>query len=221
MKQFYRAIGKDSAVVLLMFLMITAIGCSSSPKSTFEPQKESTTSAYVERYRLYRIERGKQLVSLGGCDKCHTPKKKTLFGTESDPERFLSGYPEGEPLPELPDSEVGTGEWENAFYTTDGTVWVGRWGVSFAANITPDPETGIGEWSEKRFIETFRGSDHIGEGSTARSPMPMNAYSQLSDEELRSIYLYLQAIQPIKNNVPDPIRPGQTLNDNEEILEER
>lgn len=217
MKQFYLVIENSSAVVLLTVLLITAIGCGSSPKSTFEPQKESTTSAYVERYRLYRIERGKQLVNLGGCDKCHTPKKTTLLGTESDPERFLSGYPEGEPLPELPDSEVGSREWENAFYTTDGTVWVGSWGVSFAANITPDPETGIGNWTEKQFIETFRGSDHIGDGGTARSAMPMDAYSQLSDEELRSIYLYLQAIKPIKNKVPEPIRPGQTLYDNEEI----
>jgi hypothetical protein len=206
MNQFVKVISKYSAVVLLTLLLITVTGCTST-KSTFEPQKESTTSAYVERYRLYRIERGKQLVSLGGCDKCHTPKIKTLFGTESDPERFLSGYPQGEPLPELPDSEPGTGEWENTFYTTDGTVWVGRWGVSFAANITPDPETGLGAWTEEQFIETFRGTDHIGGGSTIRSSMPMQAYSQLSNEELRSIYLYLQVIKPIKNKVPDPVRP--------------
>jgi len=206
MNQLVKVISKDSAVVLLTLFLITVTGCSST-KSSFEPQKESTTSAYVERYRLYRIERGKQLVNLGGCDKCHTPKIKTLFGTESDPERFLSGYPQGEPLPGLPDSEPGTGEWENTFYTTDGTVWVGRWGVSFAANITPDPETGLGAWTEEQFIEIFRGTDHIGGGSTVRSPMPMQAYSQLSNEELRSIYLYLQVIKPIKNKVPDPIRP--------------
>ena len=218
MKQFISVISNGSAAVspaLVVIIVISILtGCSSSTKSTFEPQKESTTSAYVERYRLYRIERGKQLVNLGGCDKCHTPKKKTLFGTESDPERFLSGYPQGEPLPELPDSELGTGEWDNVFYTTDGTVWVGSWGVRFAANITPDPETGIGKWTEKRFIETFRGADHFGDVGTDRSPMPMSAYSQLSDEELRSIYLYLQAIKPIKNKVPDPIRPGQSANDN-------
>jgi len=219
MKQLTRAIETGSILlfsgIIAFIVALTLTGCGSSTKSTFEPQKESTTSAYAERYRLYRIERGKQLVNLGGCDKCHTPKKTTLFGTESDPQRFLSGFPQGEPLPELPDSELGTEEWENTFYTTDGTVWVGRWGVSFAANITPDPETGIGGWTEKRFIETFRGTDHIGEGSTTvRSPMPMDAYSQLSDEELRSIYLYLQVIKPIKNKVPDPIRPGQSANDN-------
>ena len=216
-KPIKRVIRSYSTIFLVGIVIITA-GCSTTTtKSTFEPQKESVTSAYLERHRLYRIERGKQLVNLGGCDKCHTPKITTLFGTESDPDRYLSGYPENEPLPELPDSEPGTGEWKNAFYTTDGTVWVGRWGVSFAANITPDPETGIGQWTEERFIETFRGADHIGDGSNRRSPMPMQAYSQLSDEELRSIFMYLQVIKPIKNKVPSPIRPGQTLNDNEEM----
>lgn len=201
----------SSVVLLLSVIIITLPGCSSGTKSTFEPQAQSETKTYQKRYRLYQVERGKQLVNLGGCDKCHTPKITTLFGTKSDPDRFLSGYPQDEPPPELPSSEVGSPEWEEAFYTTDGTVWIGRWGVSYAANITPDPETGIGKWTEERFLETFRSVDHIGEGSTMRSPMPTEVYSKLTDEELRSIYMYLMVIEPIVNKVPDPIRPGQVI----------
>lgn len=207
----FRGIIKGSAALTFLILILTSVSCGgSSPKSTFEPQAQSESEAYKERYRLYQIERGKQLVELGGCDKCHTPKVTTLFGSASDPDRFLSGYPQGEPIPELPSSDVGGPEWDT-FYTTDGTVWIGKWGVSFAANITPDPETGIGEWTEERFLEMFRGVDHIGEGSTMRSPMPTEVYSKLTDEELRSIYMYLMVIQPIKNKVPDPIRPGQVI----------
>ena len=28
------------------------------------------------------------------------------------------------------------------------TAFAGPWGVSFAANLTPDPETGLGKWTE-------------------------------------------------------------------------
>jgi len=213
MKYIIEQFNKASAgaiLTCLIIMFITAAGCSQATKSTFEPQKESTTSAYIERYRIYRIERGKQLVNLGGCDKCHTPKVKTILGLESDPERFLSGYPEQEPVPEVPVTESGRGDWENVFYTTDGTVWVGRWGVSFAANITPDPETGIGGWTEERFIDAFRDGMHTSDENAVTPPMPMDAYSQLSDEELRSIFLYLQTVRPIKNKVPASIRPDDS-----------
>jgi hypothetical protein len=35
-------------------------------------------------------------------------------------------------------------------------AFAGGWGMSFAANLTPDVETGIGSWTEQQFLDTLR-----------------------------------------------------------------
>ena len=44
------------------------------------------------------------------------------------------------------------------------TGFAGPWGTSFAANLTPDPETGLGDWTEQNFIEAIRTGHHLGRG---------------------------------------------------------
>lgn len=194
------------SALLMVFILLT--GCASNdPQKVVEPLPEQDD----EQIRAFMIERGKQLVALGGCGKCHTPKVNTGFGMKPVADRFLSGYPEGEPLPDFPYKDLMDPDMEKVFYTTDGTIWVGRWGVSFSANITPDPETGIGNWTDKQFIDTFRTGTHIGQGRALFPPMPVNVYSKLSHEELRSIFLYLWTIKPVKNKVPAPIYPEDEL----------
>jgi len=196
--------------VLFAILFITILsGCGS--KAEFKPQKASKADDQEEVYRKYNVERGKRLVELGGCSQCHTPKVKTTLGYKPNKDRFLSGYPADQPLPNLPYPEIIAGETERKFYTTDATVWVGRWGVSFAPNLTPDPETGIGSWKEEDFIEIFRGNKHFAQGDQVTSPMPVKAYSQLSYFELKSIFVYLQTIEPISNEVPKRIPPESDL----------
>lgn len=73
-----------------------------------------------------KVARGKYLVSVMGCNDCHTPG--TFYGGP-DMKRFLSG------------SEMG---------------WAGPWGTVYAANITPDAETGIGKWSEAEIAKAIR-----------------------------------------------------------------
>jgi mono/diheme cytochrome c family protein len=72
-----------------------------------------------------QIERGKYLVTVGGCSDCHTPG--TFLG-RPDTTRFLGG------------SDVG-------FALPDG-VFVGR-------NLTPDKETGLGNWSDEQIVKAF------------------------------------------------------------------
>lgn len=196
-------------IAFALILIVILGGCSS--KAEFKPQKPSKADDQEEVYRKYNVERGKRLVELGGCSQCHTPKVKTTLGYKPDKDRFMSGYPADEPLPNLPYPEIIAGETERNFYTTDATIWVGRWGVSFAPNLTPDPETGIGSWTEEDFIEIFRGNKHFAEGEQVTSPMPVKAYSQLSYFELRSIFVYLQTIEPISNEVPTRIPPESDL----------
>lgn len=202
---FTRARYLISAMVLALMLA----GCSS--KAEFKPQKASQPDDQEEIYRKYNVERGKRLVELGGCSQCHTPKIKTSLGFKPDKDKFLSGYPSDKPLPNFPYADIVAGESERDFYTTDATIWVGRWGVSFAPNLTPDPETGIGNWKEEDFIEIFRGNKHFAQGDQVTTPMPVKAYSQLSYFELKSIFVYLQTIEPISNEVPKRIPPENDL----------
>ena len=50
--------------------------------------------------------------------------------------------------------------------TGTNTAWSGPWGVSFTANLTPDPETGIWrEMTEEQFIQALRTGRHSGQGT--------------------------------------------------------
>lgn len=199
----------DLSKVLFSVLLVFQLACGS--KAEFEPKTPIKADDQEEVYRQYNVERGKRLVELGGCSQCHTPKIRTTLGYKPDKDRYLSGYPADTPLPDLPYAEIIAGEAENKFYTTDATIWVGRWGVSFAPNLTPDPETGIGSLTEEDFIQIFKGNKHFAQGEQVTSPMPVKAYSQLSYFELKSIFVYLQTIEPISNEVPKRIPPESDL----------
>jgi hypothetical protein len=87
------------------------------------------------------------------------------------------------------------------------TTWAGPWGVSFAANITPDKATGIGAWTEAAFINSIRTGKHKGALRDILPPMPWQNMAKMTDEDLKSMFAYLMSIKPIQNKVPDPIPP--------------
>ena len=62
-------------------------------------------------------------------------------------------------------------------------------------NLTPDADTSpIGRWSADTFIERFRQGELV-EGT----PMPWSAYGRMTDDDLRSVYMYLRTLRPIRN----------------------
>jgi len=149
------------------------------------------------------VKRGEYLVTLGGCTDCHTPKKITERGVEDDMSRFLSGHPEGAklPAPNLP-----PGPW---FAATAGmTAWTGPWGISYAANLTPDVNTGMGIWTEEMFVKAMRTGKHYGASRDILPPMPWQNLAKLTDEDLRAVFAYLRSVPPVRNHVPDPLPPG-------------
>ncbi|TGL96145.1 cytochrome C [Leptospira barantonii] len=151
-----------------------------------------------------RIERGKKLVLVGGCNDCHTPKNMTAQGPVPDSSKFLAGYLETNKLPDY--QAYKNSPW--ILFTGDLTAVVGPWGVSFAKNLTPDPETGIGGWTEEMFIQTVRKQKRMGSGRPVLPPMgPIFAatLNALNDDELKDIYAYLKSIKPVRNQVPEPI----------------
>jgi hypothetical protein len=154
------------------------------------------------------IERGRMLVIGGACHDCHTPKKFGPKGPEPDMDRMLSGHPENDKVT-TPFKPAPGSPWVVAT-TADLTSWSGPWGISFPANLTPDPNTGLrsGVWTEELFIKALRTGKHMGTARDILPPMPWNFYGQLSDDDLKAIWAYLGTIPPIKNHVPDPIPPA-------------
>jgi len=151
------------------------------------------------------IARGKYIVTTGGCGDCHTPKIMTAHGPMEDTTRALSGFPEDGILPPLDVKMVAPGNW----IATDGNIagWVGPWGISFAANLTPDNGTGIGGLSEEMFIKTLREGKYMGVGRPLLPPMPWPVIGKMTDEDLKAMYAYLQSIKPVHNTVPQPVPP--------------
>jgi hypothetical protein len=79
--------------------------------------------------------------------------------------------------------------------------------VSFTANLTPDRETGTGDWTERDFVQTIRTGRHLGRGRQILPPMPIPAYSQMNDADLRAMYAYLRTVPAVRNRVPEPVAP--------------
>ena len=153
------------------------------------------------------VERGRYVVNAFGCADCHTPMKLGPNGPEQDTTMMFAGHPEKLVMPPAP--ALPPGPWAATVAGTM-TAWSGPWGVSFTANLTPDPETGLGKWSAKDFVDTLRTGRHLGRGREILPPMPWAAIRNLSDADLRSVFAYLQTLAPIQNRVPTPLPPEGT-----------
>jgi len=179
-------------LVLISIAALNVIGCSKNEADGQGP-----------------VERGKYLITLGGCHDCHTPKVMGPGGAPvPDAAKLLSGHPEKLPPPSWSPDDMK----RNVGATTNEmlTAWAGPWGVSFAINLTPDKETGIGEWSENNFIQALRTGKHQGQpnGRDILPPMPWFDMKDLTERDLKAIWAYLRSLPPIKNQVSFPIPPG-------------
>jgi cytochrome c553 len=152
------------------------------------------------------VRRGQYLSIIGGCNDCHTPKVMTPQGPAPDAARTLSGHPANAQLSALPAGVIGPDKW-GAVTNNDLTAWVGPWGTSFAANLTPDKATGLGAWTFEQFSKTMRTGKHLGVGRPVLPPMPWQSVAMLTDQDMRAMFAYLQSLKPIVNQVPQPIPP--------------
>jgi hypothetical protein len=101
---------------------------------------------------------------------------------------------------------LGPGKWA-ALTNDDLTAWVGPWGTTFAANLTPEMATGLGAWTAEQFIQTMRTGKHLGVGRPILPPMPVYALAAMTDPDLTALFAYLKSLKPIKNQVPPPLPP--------------
>ncbi len=126
-----------------------------------------------------QIARGKYLVTLGGCNDCHTPG---YFLGKPDMARYLAGSEVGFEIPGL--------------------------GVFHGPNLTPDTETGLGAWTDKQIVDAMKRGVRP-DGRVLAPIMPWRALANLTPQDARAIVAYLRSVPPVKNSVPGPFGPAE------------
>jgi hypothetical protein len=200
-----KAIG--TALMLIAFL-----ACSQEQVSEMgegESLAASTSDAIAEVSAEEQIQRGRYLVMAGGCNDCHTPWvfDEALGMPRPDMSRMLSGHPHGGPDPE------GTvGAHDIGLIGPTFTSFALPFGVMYSANLTPDMDTGIGSWTEQMFLDIFRKGRHLGgDGRGVLPPMPWLWIRNMTDDDFKAVYAYLQSIPPISNAVPEHKIPEEVI----------
>jgi mono/diheme cytochrome c family protein len=118
--------------------------------------------------------RGKYLVTIMGCNDCHTPG---YFLGMPDMARFLGGSEVGFEIPGL--------------------------GVFHGPNLTPDKETGLGGWTDTQIATAFTTGKRP-DGRELAPIMPWRAFTGLAKDDVESIVAFLRSIPPVRNKVPGP-----------------
>ena len=127
------------------------------------------------------VERGKYLVTISGCNDCHTPG---YFFGKPDMSRFLGGSDVGFEIPGL--------------------------GVFVGPNITPDKETGIGRWTAEEIVAAIQTGVRP-DSRILAPIMPWHAFAYLTEKDAMAIRAFLQSLEPVSNKVPGPFGPGEKV----------
>jgi len=126
-----------------------------------------------------QIERGKYLVTLGGCMDCHNPG---YFFGKPDMARYLGGSEVGFEIPGL--------------------------GIFHGPNLTPAKETGLGNWSTEEIVTAIQTGTRP-DGRMLAPIMPWRAFSHLTKADATAIAEYLKSLPAVNNRVPGPFGPTE------------
>lgn len=184
-------------------LSVLTLSCTNYQEDNSEDKNTTEQSAAeLQEDTETIIKRGEYLTTLMGCHDCHSPKKMGPQGPEIIPELMLSGY-QGEELSAVFDS-ISIPPGFSAFFP-DLTASYGPWGISYAANLTPD-ESGIKFWTEDQFKKALKEGKLKGLDDTRMllPPMPWMNFKHISDEDVHAMFTYLQSIPAVENIVPQP-----------------
>ena len=138
-------------------------------------------SAFAAMADESQTTRDRYLVTVGGCNDCHTPG---YFFGKPDMSRFLGG------------SDVG-------FEIPGQGVFVG-------SNITPDKRTGIGNWTREQIVKAIQGGERP-DGRILAPIMPWHAFATFTADDATAIAAFLQSVKPVSNQVPGPFKPGEKV----------
>ena len=124
-----------------------------------------------------QLDRGKYLVTIAGCNDCHTPG---YFFGKPDMDRYLGGSDVGFEIPGL-------------------GVFVGR-------NITPDKETGIGSWSMDQIVTALTTGKRP-DGRELAPIMPWHAFAHLQKADVDDDRRLPPEPEAGEAQDPRPVRP--------------
>ncbi len=74
-------------------------------------------------------------------------------------------------------------------------------GVIYATNITPDPDTGIGAWSQAAFLRAMREGVRR-DGAHLYPAFPYDHFSKTSAGDLEALYAFLMTREPVRAATP-------------------
>jgi mono/diheme cytochrome c family protein len=79
-------------------------------------------------------------------------------------------------------------------------------GMVFASNLTPDPETGIGEWSASHFWRAMH-NGRSRDGRLLYPAFPYPNYTRITREDSDAIHAWLRTLEPVaRPNTPNTLR---------------
>src|SRR6516162_7833966 len=183
---------KSMIAALCCFLALAMIISCNQPaaNNTASVPGADTSMAADVKYGGFesQVKWGEHLVTISGCNDCHTPKKMGPNGPENDMSLMLSGHPAQQPPPKLDVKEAAK---NGLVITQTFTAWTGPWGTTYAANLTSD-STGIGMWTEAQFVKALKEKKWMGLENTRplMPPMSMMPATRMSEDELKAIFAY-------------------------------
>jgi mono/diheme cytochrome c family protein len=191
------------AIIFILAIITIAFWSCEGNRPPEQKKYDISTVRRMEGEEL--VNRGQYLVTIGGCNDCHTPKIFNDHGFTLDSSRLLSGHPSGSPALPIDERSLKPGNWMS--FSPDLTTFVGPWGMSHSANLTPDSATGTGAWTEENFVQTLRKGKHLGtdNGRPLMPPMPWEMIRNLTDEDMSAVFAYIRSLPAINNKVPAPI----------------
>jgi mono/diheme cytochrome c family protein len=144
---------------------------------TFEPIKNPTPPARAPEMAP-TIERGRYLANyVANCVGCHTNRDIMTF--EAIGPEFAGGM-EFEPFPEL-----------HKALGVDEDLW------TRSTNLTPHPKSALARFkTPEEWIARFRQGRVL-----LHSPMDWGPFSRMTDEDLTAIWLYLNSLEPVDNEI--------------------
>lgn len=151
----------------------------SRPQARPAPPKRMAPAVFTARATPTRLAHGRYLVeNVASCFDCHSPHE----------------YVNGEWLGKK--GMKGAGQ-----IFPSGLIHLPPGSEVVAPNITPDRETGIGSWTDAEIEEAIRGGVAKG-GRPLFDLMPYWQFRVLSNEDVKSMIVYLRSLPPVHNALP-------------------
>jgi mono/diheme cytochrome c family protein len=119
------------------------------------------------------VERGLYLVTMGGCNDCHTPTD-------------AQGAP-------IPDKLLAGGSF--SIKDKDGRDVT-------PPNLTPDKATGLGDWTDAEIAAAIREGKRRGSGQLNPFMPYASAFHAYSDDDVAAVIAYLRSIPAVNNPIP-------------------